>query len=254
MWVVRRIALEWAQIEVTGYGLWICSQRLLETLPGFAQRPAFAQQRTEIVQRLCMLRINGDGIPIGLFCSFQIIEAFQHRSEVVQRQRVIGIEFDGLAVTGRGLLRFAVVRQGESEVVMTRCILRGEVACARRMGDGFRSVAQAPTDSLEAYDLYLHGMRAVYNMNLRDLERSIEMFERALELDPAFTLAHGADDSSDRDTAALAAGTRAARLANVTDGHRTLAHDPSDRTVRDAIAVTDEHRFPASESEPILRQ
>ena len=52
--------------------------------------------------------------------------------------------------------------------------------------------SRVPTANLDAYDFYLRGKQTLDNLDLRDLKRSIEMFELALELDPNFALARAA--------------------------------------------------------------
>jgi serine/threonine-protein kinase len=51
-----------------------------------------------------------------------------------------------------------------------------------------------PTDSLEAYDYYLKGMKHQYhgwlNVEPEEFDRAVELLEKAIELDPDFVLAH----------------------------------------------------------------
>lgn len=49
---------------------------------------------------------------------------------------------------------------------------------------------QAPTRHFEAYDCYLRGRRFFYHYNRRDVEFANRLFARAVQLDPAFALAH----------------------------------------------------------------
>jgi TolB-like protein len=50
---------------------------------------------------------------------------------------------------------------------------------------------QKPTESLDAYDYYLRGM-ANFHQGTRDsLDRALSLFHRAIEIDPAYALAHG---------------------------------------------------------------
>jgi len=57
-----------------------------------------------------------------------------------------------------------------------------------------RALEAKPTDNLEAYDYYLHGIdhenRGWVYSDAREFERAIEMFEKATELDPHFALAY----------------------------------------------------------------
>ena len=53
-------------------------------------------------------------------------------------------------------------------------------------------LTEVPTESLEAYDLYLRGMETIDKLNLEELQSSIEFFEKALEIDSDFGLAHRA--------------------------------------------------------------
>jgi len=88
-------------------------------------------------------------------------------------------------------------------------------------------IEQRPTDNLDAYNAYLRGMEHARTIDwLReDLEVAEEMFERALELDPAFALAaaelsithsmmywSGYDRSDERTAKALAAAEKALEL------------------------------------------
>ncbi|HXG66890.1 MAG TPA: protein kinase [Blastocatellia bacterium] len=56
-------------------------------------------------------------------------------------------------------------------------------------------MVKAPTASAEAYESYLKGRTTLYKyttqtLDLRDLEEAVSLFERAIELDPGFALAH----------------------------------------------------------------
>ncbi|UCF79389.1 MAG: protein kinase [Candidatus Eiseniibacteriota bacterium] len=47
-----------------------------------------------------------------------------------------------------------------------------------------------PTENLEAYDYYLKGREYYYRYHKQDNENAIELFKKALELDPGYALAH----------------------------------------------------------------
>jgi TolB-like protein/predicted Ser/Thr protein kinase/Tfp pilus assembly protein PilF len=53
-----------------------------------------------------------------------------------------------------------------------------------------RQLTTRPTDNIEAYNLYLRGRYLWSKRTAEDLRGSITQFERAIELDPAFALAH----------------------------------------------------------------
>jgi adenylate cyclase len=52
------------------------------------------------------------------------------------------------------------------------------------------ALQKAPTSDVQAYDYYLRGRKFYYHYNRRDIEFAIQFFSRAVELDPAFVLAH----------------------------------------------------------------
>ncbi len=54
------------------------------------------------------------------------------------------------------------------------------------------ALAKKPTESLQAYDLYLRGKSFARRLTRQDLEFALQMFENAVGLDPAFALAHAA--------------------------------------------------------------
>src|SRR5580698_9020832 len=54
------------------------------------------------------------------------------------------------------------------------------------------ALAVKPTESLQAYDLYLRGKRYARRQTRQDLEFSLQMFENAVTLDPSFALAYAA--------------------------------------------------------------
>src|SRR5262245_52928305 len=53
-----------------------------------------------------------------------------------------------------------------------------------------QAIAHKPTDNLQAYDYYLQGRAYMRRRTYHDLESSLQMFERALSLQPDFALAH----------------------------------------------------------------
>jgi serine/threonine protein kinase/tetratricopeptide (TPR) repeat protein len=54
------------------------------------------------------------------------------------------------------------------------------------------ALGKKPTESLQAYDLYLRGKSFARRLTRQDLEFALQMFENAVALDPAFALAHAA--------------------------------------------------------------
>ena len=54
------------------------------------------------------------------------------------------------------------------------------------------AIATKPTESLQAYDLYLRGKSYARRLTRQDLEFSLRMFENAVEIDPHFALAYAA--------------------------------------------------------------
>jgi serine/threonine protein kinase/Tfp pilus assembly protein PilF len=54
------------------------------------------------------------------------------------------------------------------------------------------AIATKPTESLQAYDLYLRGKSYARRLTRQDLEFSLRMFENAVEIDPDFALAYAA--------------------------------------------------------------
>src|SRR5215468_3012702 len=53
-------------------------------------------------------------------------------------------------------------------------------------------LATKPTESLQAYDLYLRGKRYARRQTRQDLEFALQMFENAVAMDPSFALAYAA--------------------------------------------------------------
>lgn len=58
------------------------------------------------------------------------------------------------------------------------------------LGRGDPGRARAPTDSAEAYRLYLQGRHALTQNGVDALKKSIAIFQQVLEIDPLFALAH----------------------------------------------------------------
>ena len=54
------------------------------------------------------------------------------------------------------------------------------------------ALAIKPTESLQAYDLYLRGKRYARRQTRQDLEFALQMFENAVAIDPSFALAYAA--------------------------------------------------------------
>ncbi len=87
------------------------------------------------------------------------------------------------------------------------------------------ALAEVPTSHVQAYDYYLRGRSFYYRYGRHDIEFALQLFSRAVELDPAYALAHaGLADcwsyiylySERKDTIRLqaeAAGRRAVELA-----------------------------------------
>jgi non-specific serine/threonine protein kinase len=53
-----------------------------------------------------------------------------------------------------------------------------------------KALARKPTESTQAYDYYLRGRSYTRRITSTDLEYAMQMFDRAIALDPAFALAH----------------------------------------------------------------
>jgi TolB-like protein/AraC-like DNA-binding protein len=51
-------------------------------------------------------------------------------------------------------------------------------------------ITKKPTENLEAYDYYLQALDLCYSRTKEDLQKSIPLFEKAIEHDPQFALAH----------------------------------------------------------------
>ena len=58
------------------------------------------------------------------------------------------------------------------------------------MGEEKTAVDKRPTDNLEAYDMYLQGNYLRNQGGKENLDKSIEFYKRALEIDPNYALAY----------------------------------------------------------------
>ncbi|HEY0243638.1 MAG TPA: protein kinase [Gemmatimonadaceae bacterium] len=56
--------------------------------------------------------------------------------------------------------------------------------------DEKKAIEQVPTSNVEAYEFYLRGRQFFHQHRRRALEFAIQMFDRAIELDPGYALAH----------------------------------------------------------------
>ncbi|MEX2649577.1 MAG: adenylate/guanylate cyclase domain-containing protein [Alphaproteobacteria bacterium] len=61
---------------------------------------------------------------------------------------------------------------------------------ARIEADRLRAARRKPTESMDAYDFYLRGKELTARFSAGDLAEEIALFERAVELDPAFARAY----------------------------------------------------------------
>ncbi len=58
------------------------------------------------------------------------------------------------------------------------------------------SLTKRQTDNVQAYDLYLRGQDYLYRMTKRSVEYAIQLFEKAIELDPRYAAAYAACSSA----------------------------------------------------------
>ncbi|MGD8535071.1 MAG: protein kinase [Candidatus Aminicenantes bacterium] len=98
-----------------------------------------------------------------------------------------------------------------------------------------------PTDNLEAYDQYLRAgeveSRGWLHWDIREIEQAIEMYERATELDPNFTLAHIALSKAESFMYSSGMDHTEERLARSKDAvDRALALDPDLPEAQEALA------------------
>ncbi len=85
----------------------------------------------------------------------------------------------------------------------------------------------APTRDARAYDYYLRGRKFYYLYNRRDIEFAIQVFTRAIEIDPSFVLAHaGLADCWTYTWYNIERSDRARREAD-TASHRAVELDPT---------------------------
>ncbi|HEX5688873.1 MAG TPA: tetratricopeptide repeat protein, partial [Roseiflexaceae bacterium] len=80
-----------------------------------------------------------------------------------------------------------------SELLATQRDIAAEITSKLRLklsGEGERKLAKNYTTSNEAYQLYLKGRYHFSRRSKEDLQKSIELFRQAIELDPKFALAY----------------------------------------------------------------
>jgi serine/threonine-protein kinase len=108
------------------------------------------------------------------------------------------------------------------------------------LGSEQQAITARPTDNLEAYKVYLRGWEYWTHPDLsqKNFQVAAQMFQRAVELDPAFAVAHaylslahsrifwfGGDASPKRMVQARAAADRALQLEpNLGEGHMALGY------------------------------
>jgi len=96
-------------------------------------------------------------------------------------------------------------------------------------------IERKPTENLEAYDFYLKGREYYYRYRKQDNENAIELFKRALKLDPSYALAYaGLGDAYSQRTgrfgfeatwldSAIEASEKAISIdPNCAEGHKSL--------------------------------
>src|SRR5688500_11513914 len=82
-----------------------------------------------------------------------------------------------------------------SDLLATQREIAGEIAGKlqlRLSGEGEQVLSKRYTDNNEAYQLYLKGRFHFAKRNRSDVERSLEYYKQAIELDPNFALAYSA--------------------------------------------------------------
>jgi TolB-like protein/Flp pilus assembly protein TadD len=128
-----------------------------------------------------------------------------------------------------------------SDLLATQREIAAEIARKLQLtlsGDGEKALTKSYTDNNDAYQLYLKGRFHFAKRNRPDVERSVEYFQQAIALDPAFALAYSAlADSYNGMTAypymapkqavplAKAAANRALELdSSLAEAHTALAN------------------------------
>ena len=88
---------------------------------------------------------------------------------------------------------------------------------------------RSPPNDLDAWDCYLRGMWHFYSRTPNDLDRAIELFDRAVELDPTLAIAY-------------AAGAQAHYFQTTGVGNMTIGSHPDDglRMANKAVELDDE--------------
>lgn len=104
-----------------------------------------------------------------------------------------------------------------------------------------RALFARPTDNLEAYDQYLRAgeveSRGWLHWDIREIEQAIEMYEKATELDPDFTLAYIALSKTESFMYISGMDHTEERLARSKDSvDRALALEPDLPEAREALA------------------
>jgi protein kinase/serine/threonine-protein kinase len=99
-------------------------------------------------------------------------------------------------------------------------------------------IAQRPTAVIEAYDLYVKGRERYYRYRKEDNDLAIELFRKALTIDPTFALAQAglADALSQRST--RFAGSPADLEASVGAARRAVELDPQLPEAHKAVALS----------------
>ena len=99
-------------------------------------------------------------------------------------------------------------------------------------------IAQRPTASIEAYDLYVQGRERYYRYRKEDNDQAIELFRKALVIDPRFALAQAglADAFSQR--YGRFGGSPADQDAAVEAARRAVELDPQLPEAHKALALT----------------
>ena len=119
--------------------------------------------------------------------------------KLVQRGDALSIQVDLVDAAGgsqlwgdRYLRKFAEILSIEEEIAgQISEKLRGKLT-----GEEKKRLAKRPTQNTEAYQLYLKGRYYWYKRSAEGIQKGIEYFRQAIELDPGFALAYvGMSDS-----------------------------------------------------------